>query len=386
MFLEKVLKNRVAKVTNDITDIFTDTENGKRFLLVLGRAGTGKSTLLRKLAKHSRKNIAIVAPTGIAAVNVGGETIHSFFKFKPGIMFEEASKNGQNTQNVMYEKLDLLIIDEISMVRADLLDSIDVFLRHARKKNEPFGGVQVVCFGDMYQLEPVVSNDEKDMLYIQYDSPYFFSSRVFNELLFFPSQLIEFVELTKVYRQTDEEFISLLDKIRKKKADEYDLYKINERFAEYVSDTMEGHIYLTTRNDSAARINTKNLELIPEPEYSYLGTTEGDFPDKLLPTDWDLKLKLGARVMLINNDTDKRWINGTLGYVSKLENDAVFVKLDNGNEHAVTRYTWSYYKYVYDKSQDKVIKQLIGSYTQFPLKLAWAITIHKSQITALSNV
>lgn len=356
-----------------------DIESGNKLLLVLGRAGTGKSTLLRKLCDETKKKYVVVAPTGIAAVNVGGQTIHSFFKFKPGVIYEEAKKYGERSTNDMYKKLELLVIDEISMVRADLLDCVDIFLKKARRNDAPFGGVQVVMFGDLYQLEPIVSKDEKEMLFSRYDSAYFFSSWVFNEMFLYPKQLIEYVELKHVFRQKDIEFINLLDKIRKKEVEEYDLYKINKQYQEVVPETNDEYIYLTTRNDSADRINVTNLNIIPEDEHTFTGILEGNFPEKVVPTPIEVKLKVGARVMLLNNDVDKRWFNGTLGAVTKIEKEAVFIKLDNGPEYAVTQHVWSYYKYTYDKEKQKIRKDIIGSYTQFPIKLAWAITIHKSQ-------
>ncbi len=379
MFLDKILPNKIAKVTRDISEIYGDIESSNKLLLVLGRAGTGKSTLLRKLCKETRKKYVILAPTGIATVNVGGQTVHSFFKFKPGILYEEAEKQGMRNQNEMYEKLELLVIDEVSMLRADLLDCIDIFLKRARRSLKPFGGVQIVLFGDLYQLEPVVTGDEKELLYKNYESPYFFSSWIFGELLKLPEQIIEFVELTKVFRQKDEDFITLLDKIRKKKVDDYDLDTINRQFDEYITDTKDDHIYLTTRNDTAERINSNNLNLIDEPERSFIGKVEGDFPEKLFPTALDIRLKVGSRIMLLNNDTDKRWINGTLGVVVKIDKDAIHVRLDSGRDYVIMRYIWSYYKYFFDKTKQKIIKEIIGSYTQFPIKLAWAITIHKSQ-------
>jgi hypothetical protein len=296
-----------------------------------------------------------------------------------GVIYEEARRNGEKSINELYKKLELLVIDEISMVRADLLDCVDIFLRKARRVDAPFGGVQVVMFGDLYQLEPIVTKEEKDILFSNYISPFFFSSFVFNEMLNYPRQIIEYIELDKVFRQKDKDFIDLLDKIRKKEVEEYDLYQINKQYQDFVSETNDEYIYLTTRNDSADRINSVNLALIPEEEHVFTGILEGKFPDKAVPSPLEVKLKVGARVMLVNNDADRRWINGTLGVVSKIDPNTVFVKLDNGIEHAVTPHTWSYHKYHYDKQKQKITKELIGSYTQFPIKLAWAITIHKSQ-------
>jgi hypothetical protein len=379
MLLDVNTDNKPVKFSSDISNVMEEVEGTNKLLLVLGRAGTGKSTLLRQLCNDTKKNYAIVAPTGIAAVNVGGQTIHSFFGFKMGVIYEEARRNGEKSINELYKKLELLVIDEISMVRADLLDCVDIFLRKARRVDAPFGGVQVVMFGDLYQLEPIVTKEEKDILFSNYISPFFFSSFVFNEMLNYPRQIIEYIELDKVFRQKDKDFIDLLDKIRKKEVEEYDLYQINKQYQDFVSETNDEYIYLTTRNDSADRINSVNLALIPEEEHVFTGILEGKFPDKAVPSPLEVKLKVGARVMLVNNDADRRWINGTLGVVSKIDPNTVFVKLDNGIEHAVTPHTWSYHKYHYDKQNQKITKELIGSYTQFPIKLAWAITIHKSQ-------
>jgi ATP-dependent exoDNAse (exonuclease V) alpha subunit len=349
-------------------------------LLVLGRAGTGKSTLLRELCNNTRKNYVVLAPTGIAAVNVQGETIHSFFKFKPGILYHEAERLGERYRNGLYDKLQLVVIDEISMVRADLLDCVDVFLRKARNNDSPFGGVQMVFFGDLYQLEPVVKGDERDVLFSKYNSAYFFSSHVFQLLMQdFIYKRIHYLELTTVYRQKDEKFIELLDRIRTKRVTDEDLYNLNRQYQEYVDDTMQEYIYITGTNREAEVINDKNLEAVPNEEYTFLGNIEGNFNEKSLPTDDFLKLKQHARVMLLNNDVDHRWINGTLGWITDIKGEDIYVKLDNGTEHIIPKHTWSNYKYSYDLRTGKVKKEEVGSFTQYPLKLAWALTVHKSQ-------
>lgn len=373
-FFQEIVENN-----EEVAQEKNQPDFNKKLLFITGRAGTGKSTLLRKLCADSGKNFVVLAPTGIAAVNVLGETIHSFFRFKPGITYEEAESYGMHNQQEIYERLEVLIIDEISMVRADLLDSVDIFLRRARKNDEPFGGVQVVLFGDLYQLEPIVTSEERDIIYSRYKSPYFFSSHVFKQLLSAQDQSIEFIELTKVYRQKDKEFIHLLDKIRKKKITDEELNVINGQYEEFLSDTKEGFIYLTTTNAGAERINLKNLSLLPTKEYHLIGEVEGNFPDKNLPTAFDLVLKVGARIILLTNDQDKQWYNGTLATVTGVFEDRIMIRLDDGKQHMLTPFTWSYYKYTYDKKKKKIIKQVVGTYTQFPLKLAWAITIHKSQ-------
>ncbi|MEN9327838.1 MAG: hypothetical protein RI947_646 [Candidatus Parcubacteria bacterium] len=370
--------NDVDKARSEI--VISQIEENKRVLFITGRAGTGKSTLLRRLVSETKKKHAVLAPTGIAAVNIGGETIHSFFKFKPGITPDEAGKLGRRTRFQIYARLDLIIVDEVSMVRADLMDCMDAFLKGARDNFEPFGGVQVVLFGDMYQLEPVVTGDEKDALYRRYESAYFFSSHVFKEILEHTGeQLVELVELTKVFRQKDEYFIEILDNIRKHTFTERHLDDLNRCTVDQLDYGIDDRIYLTGTNSKAAEINSVNLEKIPNPRHAIPGILEGNFSEKLLPTDHVLNIKQHARIMMLNNDPDGRWMNGSLGVIMEIRKDSVLVLLDDGKEHIVLPHTWTNYKFIYDLSTDTIKKDTAGTFTQYPLKLAWAITIHKSQ-------
>lgn len=378
-FLAKFFHDAILQSHGEIIHQKNEPDLEKKLLFITGRAGTGKSTLLRKLCDETDKNYVVLAPTGIAAVNVKGETIHSFFRFKPGITYEEAESYGMHNQNEIYERLELLIIDEVSMVRADLLDCVDIFLRRTRRNEEPFGGVQIVLFGDLYQLEPIVTAEEKDLVYSHYRSAYFFSSFVFQKLMKEEQQSVEFIELTKVYRQKDKEFIDLLDKIRKKKISDEELNVINNQYDDYVSDTKEGYIYLTGTNVGAERINLKNLSLLPSKEYHLLGKIEGQFPEKYLPTPMDLVVKTGARIILLTNDQEKRWYNGSLATITGVFDDRIMIQLDDGKQHFLTPFVWGYYKYRFDTHKKRIVKEITGTYTQFPLKLAWAITIHKSQ-------
>jgi ATP-dependent exoDNAse (exonuclease V) alpha subunit len=362
-------------------------ESSARVLFVTGRAGTGKSTLLRYLTSQTRRNFVVLAPTGAAAVDVGGQTIHSFFKFKPGITAEDAYRMGMRNEEPIYKRLEVMVIDEISMVRADLLDCIDAFLQAARKKDEPFGGVQAVFFGDLYQLEPVVTRDEANAIGMQYESPYFFSSEVFSQLLRSTrEQAIELLELTTMYRQIDPEFVGVLDRIRRDQLQEGDLDYINCQVDEYLDFARDGYVYLTDTNSLAQRINNENLAGINREPWTFTGKLSGHFNDKNLPTEMDLTLKVGARIMMLNNDPFKRWVNGTLGHLTHIEDDKVAVLLDDGREHTVERYIWGNHKFFFDDHTKSIKKQEVGSFEQFPLRLAWAITIHKSQGKTFDSV
>ena len=359
----------------------------KKVLLITGRAGTGKSTLLRKLVTESRRNLVVLAPTGAAAVEVSGQTIHSFFRFKPGITLDEAWRQGEKEKNKMYKKLEVLVIDEISMVRADLLDCIDVFLQAARKSDEPFGGVQVVMFGDPYQLEPVVTRDEKTAIDLRYKSPYFFHSDVFRTMMNrVEDAYIDYLELQTIYRQSDQEFIGVLDHIRKNTVQQEHLDYLNQQVDEYLEVDREGFVYLTTTNDMANRINRMNMEKLGGEPQIYSGRVLGDFNTRTLPVDMDVELKPGARIMMVNNDPYRRWVNGSLGYIMELDEDRITVQLDDGHEYAVDRVTWSNYKFFFDNDLNRIVQKEIGSYEQYPVRLAWAMTIHKSQGKTFDNV
>ncbi len=393
---------------------FHTMEDTDRHVFITGRAGTGKSTLLQYFRQNTKKDIAVLASTGVAAVNVKGQTIHSFFNFKIDITPDSVRKVRPRNKAV-YKKLHAIVIDEISMVRADLLDCVDVFLRlHGRGKSMPFGGIQMIFIGDLYQLPPVVTSREKALFMDYYKSPYFFDAMVFGGNKTFN---MEFIELEKVYRQKDAGFLKLLNAIRNNTATDDDMNEINRRYMPDFKDLSASaqagkggspikdprlkpsrasfgdkdfSIYLTTTNNLADSINIKKLAEIKGKEYRYTGALEGDFNAKDLPTGMEIVLKTGAQVMLLNNDSAGRWINGSIGRVVGIEKedgrDAILVELSDGETVDVTPYKWEMYKFSYDKSRNMVTSEAVGSFTQYPLKLAWAVTIHKSQGMTFDNV
>lgn len=354
-------------------------EDTNKSVFITGKAGTGKSTFLKYFREKTRKNIAVVAPTGVAAVNVQGQTLHSFFKFKPDITPDKV-KDIRPKNRDLYKKTDTIVIDEVSMVRADLMDCVDKFLRmHGRDKHLPFGGIQMVFIGDLYQLPPVISSKEREMVKTLYKSPYFFSSHVFEGDYSF-----EFIELQKIYRQSDEDFIRILNSIRNNTITDEDIETINQRYRLDFNDEGDFYIYLTTTNDIADSINTMKLNDIKGKTYRLKGSIEGNFHLKELPTVLDLTIKKGAQVMLLNNDPYGRWINGTIGMVVDIErvkdeDDRIIVELQSSEEVEVLPFTWEMFEFVYDNKSNSVKTNIIGSFTQYPIKLAWAITIHKAQ-------
>ncbi|MDI3531159.1 MAG: ATP-dependent helicase [Candidatus Atribacteria bacterium] len=353
-------------------------EKSQQSVFITGRAGTGKSTLLQYFRGNTKKSLAVLAPTGVAAINVQGQTIHSFFRFRPDVTLDVVeSLNPANRE--LYKNLDTIVIDEISMVRADLLDCVDTFLRRFGKKpGKVFGGIQMVFIGDLYQLPPVVKPGEKVLFQEHYQSPYFFSARSFQEA--HPA----FVELEKIYRQRDEQFIGILNRIRNNTASEEDLELLNKRVIPgYLPEKEEFAVYLTTTNENARKINQKRLEMLKGKEKVYTGTINGDCSVADLPTDPNLRLKEGAQVMLLNNDSSGRWVNGTIGQIVDFQKqktgEAIVLALKNGEPVEVEPYTWEMFEFYYDKHEHRINTQKIGSFTQYPLRLAWAITIHKSQ-------
>lgn len=346
-------------------------------LFITGRAGTGKSTLLQLFRNATRKKVVVLAPTGVAALNVRGQTIHSFFGFPPRLISpREISKRKDRR---LYRNMDVLVIDEISMVRADMLDNIDFFLRLNRDSPLPFGGVQVVFFGDMFQLPPVVATDfELEVFSTTYESAFFFSAQIFRQ-----GFELEMLELRKVYRQENRHFLRLLDAIRLNHADQDDLDELNERY-EPDFDSEELYITLCARNATAERINQQELSKIDEPERKYLASVTGEFNPTQFPADAALTLKLGAQVMLLKNDPERRYVNGTIGKIVALEQESLKILIEeNGlewKEIEVTPVTWEIIRYKSDPANAEDIQsEVIGTFTQFPLRLAWAVTIHKAQ-------
>jgi tetratricopeptide (TPR) repeat protein len=346
-----------------------------------GKAGTGKSTFLKHIVETVSKDFVVVAPTGIAAVNVGGVTIHSFFQFplRPLLPEDEDIKVfwKDSEKRKIISAMDTLIIDEISMVRADLIDGIDYSLRkNGGNPNLPFGGKQVVFVGDIFQLEPVTikNSGEQKIISEIYGSAYFYNAKVFERVSLFT------VELQKVYRQTDSAFISLLDKVRVKEISQTDLNKINTRvFSQSELNKNDFAITLTTKNDLADTVNFKKLSELNIAPFTYNAEVSGEFEESKYPTEPELTLKVGAQVIFLKNDTDKRWVNGTIGQVSGLTDTEIKVKLKDGEIYSVEKRIWENIKYQYNKEKKKIEQEIVGTFKQYPLKLAWAITIHKSQ-------
>ncbi|MCB9040382.1 MAG: AAA family ATPase [Lewinellaceae bacterium] len=352
-------------------------EKEGRNVFITGRAGTGKSTLLQLFRNTTRRKAVVVAPTGIAALNVKGQTIHSFFGFPPRPLAISEIKKRRNRR--LYQNMEVLVIDEISMVRADLLDNIDWFLRINRDVPLPFGGVQVVFFGDLFQLPPVVASDLEAMRFqSEYDSPYFFSARAMQEESF----VMEKLEMQKVYRQENRHFLRLLEAVRLNRIDYDDLEDLNSRCLPHF-EPEDYYITLSARNATVDAINNKELAQIPLPERIYLADVTGDFNPKLYPTDPALRLKLGAQVMFIKNDPDKQFVNGTIGMVADMGEETVIVTVEEEGQNRrieVGKMEWEILRYKPSPDDiDKIDTETIGTFRQFPVKLAWAITIHKSQ-------
>jgi ATP-dependent DNA helicase PIF1 len=362
----------------DFADALNKLEHSKEHFFITGRAGTGKSTLLHLFKNTTRKKVVVLAPTGVAALNVGGQTIHSFFNF-PGRMFQESDVRMARDKRI-YRKLEVLIIDEISMVRADLIDRMDYFLRINRDSALPFGGVQVVFFGDLFQLPPVVSSPEEiEYFRTHYDSPYYFSAKVFQQ---FRGFTMETIELQKVYRQEARRFVRLLDAVRMREMDFEDLEELNERFEpNFSEDSM--YITLSTRNMVVDRINESRLLALASENFSYLAEISGAFDPKQFPTESFLQLKLGAQVMFVKNEPAKGFVNGTIGKVVNINANRICVEIPvvNGESKLVEveKSEWEIIKYKLDDAQSKIESNVVGTFKQYPLKLAWAMTIHKSQ-------
>lgn len=352
-------------------------ENAGLNLFITGRAGTGKSTLLQLFRQTSRKKLAVLAPTGVAALNVRGQTIHSFFGFPPRMFGAHEIKKRRDKR--LYKELEVLVIDEISMVRADTLDHIDYFLRLHRENSHPFGGVQVVFFGDLFQLPPVLSSTEESGFFFQnYTTPYFFSAHVIKNG--FELQLLE---LQKVYRQEQRHFLQLLDAVRLNQADFEDIESLNERcLPDFESE--EFYITLCSRNAKADSINQAELSRLKGAESRYLATISGDFNPSVSPAEPVLKLRDQAQVMFLKNDVDRRYVNGTIGKVIACRENAVLVEIESrdGTRQSieVSPVEWEMIRYNFDpENPEKIKSEVVGSFQQLPLKLAWAVTIHKAQ-------
>ena len=361
-------------------------------VFVTGKAGTGKTTFLRAVQKNSTKNTVVAAPTGVAAINAGGMTLHSLFQLPFNAFLPTKQRVPSNFSNIhslfenfkfskakieLIKELELLIIDEVSMLRADTLDCIDTILKTIRKNlQEPFGGVQVLFIGDLFQLPPVVKDDEWAVLKDYYDTPFFFSAQIMKESNFLN------IEFTRIYRQNEEKFIRLLNKVRNNEMTEDDYYLLNERYQPEMLSELEDYITLSTHNVKVDKINQAQLQKLEGDLFEFTAKIDGDFNENALPTEMKLQLKTGAQVMFIKNDSkpEKKYYNGKLATVKKITKEEITVQFfDDGSEFKVEQEKWENIRYNYNTATDKIEEDVIGSFTQYPLRLAWAITIHKSQ-------
>ncbi|MFM9942739.1 MAG: ATP-dependent RecD-like DNA helicase [Hyphomicrobiaceae bacterium] len=356
-------------------------KTGAGHLFVTGRAGTGKSTLLKALCRLVMDEMVVLAPTGLAAVNVGGQTIHSFFGFPPRLIQRDDIKRSRN--GGLMRKLKLVIIDEVSMVRSDVMWAIDQSLRINRgRPREPFGGVRLVMFGDLHQLPPVVQEAEVGThLEDEHGGPFFFSVSSLREGIG-----THRIELSHVFRQKDRALLEVLNRVRDGEADEADLSVLNERVSP-IRTLSEGdpYVILTPTNAAAQRINTAFLAALPGDAKTYPAAVTGEFGQGAQPTDAALILKPGAKVIMLRNDADRRWVNGTVARVTRLEESSVFVTIE-GREYEIEPVSWETRRYAYDQTAQKIVETVAGTFKQLPLRLAWALTIHKSQGLTLDRV
>jgi ATP-dependent DNA helicase PIF1 len=351
--------------------VYDAIENTREHIFVTGRAGTGKSTLLNHLSWNTSKQIVICAPTGVAALNVGGQTIHSLFRLPIGLIADHDIEQNAELRKLL-NTIDTLVIDEVSMVNADLLDAIDRSLRQARqRKNEAFGGVQVVLFGDPYQLAPVPGDPEERAYFTDhYRSMWFFDAHVWAEA---PLRILE---LAFIHRQSDADFKEMLNAVRHGRVTAEIAGALNGAGAR-PAPTDGGVITLATRNDTVSRINKLELERLPGSVKTAKAEVTGDFGGRTFPADEALELKVGAQVMFLRNDSEQRWVNGSVGVVTRIR-DTVFVEID-GEEFEVQPAVWEKYRYSYSPLSKELKKDIVAEFQQFPLRLAWAVTIHKSQ-------
>lgn len=357
--------------------LFDRFENTSSHMFITGKAGTGKSVLLQYIKLHTQKDIIVVAPTGVAALNVGGQTIHSLFLFPPTFIDTRSLKLAPKTAKIL-KNIDTLIIDEVSMVRADLMDGIDYLLRLARGNNEPFGGVQLLMFGDLYQLPPVVNDRELLQYFHDLNGGFYF----FNSLAWNGTDL-EIYELNQNFRQTDETFKTILNSIRGGEVSDNLLFPLNERSK--ISPPSDGVITLATTNATVFEINHTRLNSLPNHSFAYQASITGDLDPSSFPTESTLILKKGAQIMMLKNDSKKRWVNGSIGVVEDIKEKEISVNID-GNIHTVQPETWNKIRYSFNSEKRQVEEEIVSSFTQFPIRLAWAITVHKSQGQTYNSV
>lgn len=372
--IEKPINFDLTREKEEVIDIL-ESQGGNVFLT--GKAGTGKSHFLKYFRATTKKNVVVLAFTGVAAVNVQGQTIHSFFKFHPKTTLDTIKRKwGEDAK--IYKNIDMIIIDEISMVRADLLDFVDKFMRlNGPDHKKPFGGVQVFAIGDLFQLPPIVTESEEKFFEKVYKSPFFFDAKVYKEAGFIKK------ELTEVYRQDKEEqndFIKALDNLRVCSFDNKDIDLINSRFEpNYEKPENEFVISLVPTNKMAAAINGGELAKLSAKPHTYEGVVSGEYKERDLPTDRELVLKEGAQVMLLKNDPLNRWVNGDIVKILKTNPNSIRVLFDDGTFDDVTSANWEFIKFIFDEDAGKIKPEVVGSFTQLPVKLAWAVTIHKGQ-------
>lgn len=375
------IRDDTVHSTSEFEAALDFVRDGEGHLFVTGRAGTGKSTLLRLIRDEHREEAVVVAPTGLAAVNVGGQTIHSFFGFPPRMIRPDDIRRSRNGR--IMRRMRFLIIDEVSMVRSDLMWAIDQSLRVNRgRTREPFGGARLILFGDLHQLPPVVRGaEEAQYLEETYGGPFFFSVPGLTE-----GPGTHLIELNRVFRQTDDTLVEVLNAIRDGNAGTQELEILNGRVRP-IRKLSEGRefVILTPTNEAANRINRAYLDALEGDEYGYEAGVVGEFNDKAQPTDALLVLKEGAKVMMLRNDADGRWVNGTIAEVAQLGDDRIWVSI-NGREYEVEQVSWENRRYAFDQTQEKIVETVAGTFKQFPLRLAWALTIHKSQGLTLDRV
>jgi len=372
-----------------------------KMIYLTGKAGTGKTTFLKYIKQTTNKKTIVLAPTGVAALNAGGQTIHSFFKIPPSVYVPDdirlrfkpnPADNDKSTifDNFKYRKphknlitgMELLIIDEISMVRCDLLDVVDKILRAYRKhESEPFGGVQVILIGDAFQLSPIAQNDHWEIMKKYYETPYFFSATALKE------KKPVYIELKKIYRQNEIQFIDLLNNVRVNQVTESDLNLLNSRFLPaIVKNDNLNYVTIATHNRIVDSTNERKLQELSTPIKVYTAETDGNFPEMMMPTDAKLNLKEGAQIMFIKNDVNKKFYNGKIAKIKKLEDSKITIAMPDGKDLEVKKFTWENIKYSWNDKEKKIDEESIGKFTQFPVRLAWAITVHKSQGLTFENV
>jgi ATP-dependent DNA helicase PIF1 len=366
------------KLTKEFKAAFKAMDETDENLFITGRAGTGKSTLLKYFREKTEKKFVVLAPTGVAALNVKGQTIHSFFGFHPAINVKLVRK-AKKDELKLFKEIETIVIDEISMVRADLLDCVDRALRLNRgKMDTPFGGVQMIFIGDLYQLPPVVTREEAFRFESEYASPYFFSAYAMG------NTQIKIIELQKVHRQKEKDFVELLERLRTNTLNTNDIQVWNERHDPHFDPRDEsGCIHLTTTNKMAKQRNDYELKQLDATEWKLKARSMGNLPDRRMPSEQTLVLKEGARIMFTTNDSEKRWVNGSLGTITKISKNGLQklpileVELEDGKQVMVKQHKWEIFEY--EHAGDSLEEAIVGSYTQYPIMLAWAVTIHKGQ-------